>query len=193
MQLAHLCRFLLQVHDRVRTSAQIDGGESERLVHRHHEVARAIDAFPVAERLAERLAERDAYVLHRVVLVNVEIALCLQREIEAAVACEQLEHVIEEANTGADAVAPLPINGQPPFDVGLGRSPIECCAALHCACLAAITDSSASMAALVCSRMPVVIRTHPGVAGSFERSRTWIRRADSAWMNGVVSPTRTRT
>src|SRR5262245_10731532 len=193
LQVANLWRFHLQVHNRVRTTAEIDSGDGERLIHRHHEIARTIDAFPVAQRLQERLAERDTDIFDRVVLVDVEIALGLQREIEAAVAREQLQHVIEEADAGADVVASLAVNGQPSLDLGLSCPPIERRAALHRACLVAITDSSASMAALVCSRMPVVIRTHPGVAGSFERSRTWILRADSASMNGVTSPTRTRT
>ena len=53
---------------------KIDRGDRERFVHRHHEVAGAIDAALVAERLAHRLAERDADVLDRVVRVDVEIA-----------------------------------------------------------------------------------------------------------------------
>src|SRR5262245_14789489 len=172
LQVANLWRLHLQVHDGVRASTQIDGGDGERLVHWHHEVAGAIDALPVAERFQQRVAERDADIFNGVVLIDVEIALRLQREIEAAVPREQLQHVIEEADAGADGVASLAVNGQPPFDPRLRGSPIECCRALHRASFAAITDSRASTAALVCSRTPVVIRTHPGVAGSFDRSRT---------------------
>ena len=41
----------LQIDDRVRPPAEIDRGNRQRFVHRHHEVAGAVDAAPVAERL----------------------------------------------------------------------------------------------------------------------------------------------
>ena len=41
----------LQIDDRVRPAAEIDGRHGQRLVHRHDEVAGAVDAAPVAERL----------------------------------------------------------------------------------------------------------------------------------------------
>ena len=57
----------------------------------------------VAERLRHGFAERDADVLDRVVLIDVEIARRpSQLQIEPAVTREQLEHVIEEADAGAD-------------------------------------------------------------------------------------------
>ena len=46
----------------------------ERLVHRHRRVAVAADPGAVAERLVERLAERDADVLDRVVGAGLEVA-----------------------------------------------------------------------------------------------------------------------
>ena len=82
----------------MRPAAEIDRRDGERLVHRHDEVAGAVDALAVAERLQHRLAERDADVLDGVVLIDVEVARRLQREIEAAVTREQLQHVIEEAD-----------------------------------------------------------------------------------------------
>ena len=57
-----------------------------------------------------RLAERDADVLDGVVLIDVEIARRLQRQVEAAVPREQLEHVVEEADAGADVVAALAVD-----------------------------------------------------------------------------------
>ena len=48
------------------------------------------------------LAEHDADVFDGVVLIHVEIARRLQRQIEAAVPREQLQHVIEEADAGRD-------------------------------------------------------------------------------------------
>ena len=66
-------------------------------------VAVAADPGAVAERLVERLAERDADVLDRVVGAGLEVAGRLDLEAEPAVAGEQLEHVVEEADAGRDA------------------------------------------------------------------------------------------
>ena len=67
-----------QVDDGVNAAAEIDGRDAERFVHRHHEVAGAVDAAAIAERLRHRLAERDADVLDGVVLIDVEVAGRLQ-------------------------------------------------------------------------------------------------------------------
>ena len=163
----------LQIDHRVRPAAQVDRGDRERLVHRHDEVAGAIDPFPIAERLQHRLAERDADVLDGVMLIDVEIALRLQREIEAAVAREQLQHVIEEADAGADVVPALPVDRQPPLDLRLRRTSIERRGSRFIAPASPPRPIRAlRCAALVCSSIPAVIRMHPGVAGSFDRSRT---------------------
>jgi hypothetical protein len=81
----------------------------------------------VAERLREtRLAERDADVLDRVVLVDVEVARGVQRQVEAAVPREQLEHVVEEADAGADVVAALAVEASASGSASrssAGRSP----------------------------------------------------------------------
>ena len=89
-----------------RAPGDVDRALAERLVHRHHGVAVAADPGAVAERLVERLAERDADVLDRVVGAGLEVALGLDREPEAAVAAEQLEHVVEEADAGRGATSP---------------------------------------------------------------------------------------
>ena len=95
-------RFTFEIDDGVRPAAEIDGRDGQRLVHRHHEVAGAVDAALRSPSACEhRLAERDAEVLDGVVLIDVEIAGRLQRQVEAAVPREQLQHVIEEADAGA--------------------------------------------------------------------------------------------
>ena len=63
----------LGVHD-VRPAGQVDRGLHQRLVQRHQRVAEAADAGLVAERLAQRLADRDRGVLDGVVGVDLEVA-----------------------------------------------------------------------------------------------------------------------
>ena len=47
----------------------------QRLFHRQREVAVAADARLVAQRLPQRLAQADAHVFDRVVLIDVQVAL----------------------------------------------------------------------------------------------------------------------
>src|SRR5579883_533366 len=88
------------VDDNRRPTAQVNGSNAKRFVHRHQKVAGSIDTFFIAQCAVESLAEGDANVFDRVVLVDIEVAFARQRQIEAAVAREQLEHVIEKTYAG---------------------------------------------------------------------------------------------
>src|SRR6476469_8312593 len=55
------------VEDAMAAPADIYGDGREGLVHRHDGVRGAADTAPVAERLAERLAEADRHILDGVV------------------------------------------------------------------------------------------------------------------------------
>ena len=63
------------------------------------------DALLVAERLGERLAERNADVLDRVVGVDVQVALGRDIEIEHTVARDLVEHVVEKGHAGIERAA----------------------------------------------------------------------------------------
>ena len=69
-QVVLLARGLAGVHE-VRAAGDVDDGLRERLVERHGGVAEPRDAALVAERLPQRLADRDRDVLDRVVRVDV--------------------------------------------------------------------------------------------------------------------------
>ena len=101
-------------------SGEIDGGDGEGLIHGHEEVSGAEDSTFVSEGCREGFAESDAGVFDGVVLVHVEVAFDLEGEVEAAVAGEELQHVIEEADAGGDGVASLPVDEEGKGDVGLG-------------------------------------------------------------------------
>ncbi len=58
----------------------------------------------VAERLGHRLAEHDAGILGGVVLVDMQVALGLQRDVDQRVPRELLDHVVEEADPGRDVI-----------------------------------------------------------------------------------------
>jgi hypothetical protein len=52
--------------------------------------------------LAKRLADADADILDGVVPVDVQIAFCLDAQVEHAVACDLVQHVVEEADAGGE-------------------------------------------------------------------------------------------
>ena len=83
-------------------AGQVDRGLDQRLVQRHQRVAEPADAGLVAERLAQRLAERERGVLDGVVRVDLEVALGLHGQVEAAVLAELGQHVVEERHAGVD-------------------------------------------------------------------------------------------
>ena len=56
----------------------------------------------VAERLVDRHAERDADVLDGMMGVDGEIAIGLDVEIDDAVACDLVEHVIQKRDSGGE-------------------------------------------------------------------------------------------
>ena len=111
-------------------------------------------------------------------LIDVEIAGGGERQVEAAVPGEQLQHVVEEAYAGAHVVTAPSVHRERARDLRFRGLAIESgdASLAHRASLPDITDSSASMAASVCVNNPAVTRMQPGVAGSFDRSRTWTPR-----------------
>src|SRR3984893_14972868 len=84
----------LQIYHRVRPASEVDGGDSQRFVARHDEVAGPIAAAAMPERLRHRLAKRDSEIFDRVMLIHVEIAPGPHTQIERAVPREELEHVV---------------------------------------------------------------------------------------------------
>ena len=73
----------------------------------------------LAERLLERLAERDADVLGGVVLIDVQIALSLDADIDPRMPGQKIEHVVEKPDPGGDRrrAGAVEIDGD--LDVGL--------------------------------------------------------------------------
>ena len=102
VELADLGRGELGLEDEKRPAAQVDGAGGQRLFHGQRELAVAADAGAVAQGLADGLAQADAHVLDRVVLIDLQVAGGLDGQIEGRVLGQQREHVIEEADAGGD-------------------------------------------------------------------------------------------
>ena len=96
-----------------RPSGKIDHHARQRLVQGHVGVAEAAHAGLVADRPGERLPQRDADVLDRVMRVDVQIALRLDVEVEHGVARHLLEHVLEKGQPGRELRLALAVDVEP--------------------------------------------------------------------------------
>ena len=112
------------VEHEVEPAGEVDGAAGQRLVHRHERVAVAVDVGLVAERFGERLPERDAHVLDGVVVVHVQVALAADGEAEAAVAREEVEHVVEEADARGVVVVAA-VEREVDRDAGFGGGALD--------------------------------------------------------------------
>ena len=88
-----------------RSPGNIQRDPRQRLVHRRIGSTVAGDATLVAQRLRQRLAERDRTVLGGVMLIDMEIALDLHRHVDQRMARKLFDHVIEEADAGFHRIA----------------------------------------------------------------------------------------
>src|SRR5262249_38662941 len=130
---------------------------------------------------------RDADVLHGVMLIDVEIAAGFDPEIEAAMPCDELEHVIKEPDTGPHLVPSLAVQRNRQGDRRLRGLPLDHRAAHR-------TSSSTPTNRLVCLTMPVVIRPQPAHPRSVDLSRRQNPRAAVSSTNARArSPIRTST
>ena len=83
-------------------------------------MAVAAHAALVADRLGDRLAERDADVLDRVVGVDVQVACGLDLEVHQSVARDLVEHVVEERHAARELGDAGAVEVQLDLDPGFG-------------------------------------------------------------------------
>src|SRR5262249_4821306 len=105
----------------------------------------------IPKRGRHRLAERNADVLHRVMLIDIEVALCCQLQIEATMPREQFQHVIEEPDPRMHVVSTFAIENQPQGDLRLAGRTLDRRSSHS-------TSSSAARNCCVCSTTPAVMR-----------------------------------
>ncbi len=78
------------------SAADIDCNNCKRLVHGNAGFPEALDALFVAQRFLEGAAQRYAHIFHGVVVIHREVAARFYSEVEGAVFCKGVEHVVKE-------------------------------------------------------------------------------------------------
>src|SRR5258708_2239640 len=163
--------------------------KAQSLVHWHDEVSRAQNPKLVTQRLVESLTQGDPNVLHRMVVVHIQLALGVETKIEAAMPSKQFQHMVEESNAGGNLVPSSAIDVQRKVDASLVGVALD--ASLPHATTSGVilssakTSRSAAKSCSVCASEPRVMRTQPSQPGSEERSRTRIPRSFMAATNAA--------
>src|SRR5207248_4170612 len=164
---------------------EVEGDVDQRLVQRQGDRREAPDAGLVAQGVGQHLTERDPDVFDRVVGVDVEVALGLDGEVEAAVLAELGEHVVEEGEAGADLGLPLPVDGETDADRRLLGGALAARLPTH-----ASTSPSADRNALFSVAVPTVTRRHPSRRGQLVQLRTSTERSTNS--SQTLSPSLVR-
>ncbi|KIT81814.1 hypothetical protein QT20_00235, partial [Staphylococcus aureus] len=83
----------------------------------------------VAERLLDRLSERDSDVFGGVVVIDMEVAIRLHRDVDARMAGQEVEHMVEEADPGRNRGHACSVEVDRHLDVGLLGLALDGCGA----------------------------------------------------------------
>src|SRR5262249_25734634 len=108
-----------------RTSREIHDDPCERFVQRNVRVAEAADAALVAKRLLQRLPEGEPCVLDSVMEVDVNVSMGLDRETQARMAGDRVEHVVQESDGSLDPGRDFPRRAHLQADRRLLRLPLD--------------------------------------------------------------------
>ena len=110
----------LGLPNQIRPSGDVQGNPRKGLVHRRIGSAITPDPGLFAQRLRNRLTQRDRRILGGVVLVDVEVALDLHRHVDQRVAAELLHHVIKKADASRNVIGAGPVEIDGNGDLRLG-------------------------------------------------------------------------
>src|SRR4029077_8223557 len=99
---------------------------SQGLVHRQEAGGLPRQASLDAERLRQRLAERDDHILDRVMIVDMAVAHGPNLDIDKGMTREVIEHMIEETNAGCNIGKARSIEVEADFDARLLRLAYDC-------------------------------------------------------------------
>src|SRR5690606_14035210 len=142
----------------------------QRLVHRQQEEAVASDARLVAQRALERIAENKTDVLHRVVIVDINVAIAPHVEVEQPVLREQRQHVVEERHARIHFCTTGAIDRECQLDLRLGGLALD---GYFSVCShASMFSSTANMS----SSEPTLMRRNGAVKAWLGKVRTRMRR-----------------
>lgn len=125
----------LHVPDQERAAGNIDGSLRHRLVHGKVERGITRDALAVAQGFGNRLADGNAGIFHRVVIVDMKVALHVDLHVDQRMTAQLVQHMIEKADACRNFRRTRSIDIHADRDGGLvGLAGNLGCALCHCGC-----------------------------------------------------------
>ena len=120
VEIANLFRKRAEVEGEHLSARNVNSRKHERFVHRERYVAVAHNAAHV-KLTRECVAKANAYVLCRVVVVNVNVARAFYGEVKAAVYRKKREHMVKEAAARVYLVLALAVHSEGKKNVCFSR------------------------------------------------------------------------
>jgi hypothetical protein len=112
LQISDTRRTNFGIDNRRSAPTEINRGKTERFVHRHDKVTGAQNTAAISESLVKDLAQSDADVFHRVVLIHIQVADRGEFQIESAMPRKQFHHVVEKTDSGGDFIFAATFDGE---------------------------------------------------------------------------------
>ena len=106
-----------------RAARQVDHGLHQSLVQRNRDRREPANPGLVAQRLGKARSQQDAHVFHRVVGIDLQVAGGVHPQLEAAVAAELAQHVVEERQSGGCGALATAVDVDGDVDACLGGAP----------------------------------------------------------------------
>lgn len=123
-EIAHALKTVFGFIFQMRTPGDIQRAARQALVHRQHEPETACAAF-VPQRLIQRFPQRQGGIFHRVMIVDMQIALHGNIHAQPAMGRYLIEHVIEKADAGVDTAAAFSVEPDLDVDGGFPRHAVD--------------------------------------------------------------------
>ena len=108
----HLAKARLRIGrfiDAVRPPRNVEDAAGQRFVHRRMRFAVTGDAALVAQRLGNRLAQRERRILDGMMLVDMEVALHRHGDVDQRMARQLFDHMVEETDSGGHRIIARPV------------------------------------------------------------------------------------
>lgn len=121
----------VHVHVQARTPGEVDDHARERFVQRHIGMAIAANALLVADGASEGLAKGNADIFHRVVVIDVQIALAMNVQVDQPVPGDLVQHVLEKGDANIEVGLAGTVQVDLDFDLRLQRVALDACLALR--------------------------------------------------------------
>src|SRR5215813_10850505 len=169
LQVAHQAAAHLRLHHGGGASTEINRRKSKSFIHGHQKITGAHDAAFVSQRVVKRFPQSNAYVFNRVMLVNVQIALCFQFQIKRSMAGKKLQHVVKEPDSCGNLIFSPALDHQRELDVCFRGGAVQCGLSHEVACRTADFSSTISLSAAttlsISCCVPMLMRMHPSQSG----------------------------